>query len=67
VNFLLIAHGHVMYVIFLNFMLSVLLPVSVGLFTDVGMTHVLPWLSLTVSSVGSVVQHPTVPSGSAEV
>ena len=34
-----------------NFVLSVLLPSSVGLFTDMGMTHVLPWHSLTVSSV----------------
>ena len=39
------------FLFFSNFVLSVLLPSSVGLFTDMGMTHLLPWLSLTVSSV----------------
>ena len=39
------------FVLFSNFLLSVFLLSSVDLFSDMGMTHVLPWLSLTVSSV----------------
>jgi hypothetical protein len=38
-------------IFFSNFLLSVFSLSSVGLFTDMDMTHVLPWLSLTVSSV----------------
>jgi len=39
------------FVLFSTFLLSVFLLSSVDLFSDMGMTHVLPWLSLTVSSV----------------